>query len=205
MTRTTMTRTSMNPAQPKAKKCKACPSQFVPMKPMAVVCSPACALSLAKTKREKTEKTDLKLARKADKERRERLKTRGKWQAEAQAAFNRYIRARDQGKPCICCGRHGNGQVHGGEWDAGHYRSRGSAPHLRFDERNAHAQLKQCNRFASGNVQGYRLGLIARFGVEFVEGIEADQTPRHYSIDDLIQIKKTYAAKTIELKKRTTP
>ena len=200
-----MARTAMKPAQPKAKKCKACPSQFVPMKPMAVVCSPACALILAKTKREKSEKAELKLARKADKERREKLKTRSKRIFEAQQVFNRYIRTRDEGKPCICCGRHGKAQIHGGVWDAGHYRSVGSAPHLRFDERNVHAQLKQCNSFDSGNAQGYRLGLIARFGVEFVEGIEADQAPRHYSIDDLIQIKKTYAAKTIELKKRTTP
>ena len=43
----------------------------------------------------------------------------------------------------------GTGEV-GGAYDCGHYRSTGSAAHLRFDERNAHAQRKVCNRWGAG-------------------------------------------------------
>lgn len=168
---------------------------------MACVCSPVCALSLARSARGKVEKIALVKERKADAVKREKLKTRGQWQAMAQYEFNKFIRARDAGMPCICCGRTGAGQVHGGEWDAGHYRSRGSAPHLRFDERNVHAQLKQCNRYASGNVVGYRVGLIERIGLLAVEALEADQTPRRYTFDELKAIKQSYAEKTKALKK----
>lgn len=129
---------------------------------------------------------------------RESLKSMGQLTAEAQTAFNQYIRARDYGKPCISSGVamdwNGNGV------DAGHYRSRGSAPHLRFDERNVHAQSKHDNRYLSGNVTGYRLGLIARIGLEAVEALECDQTLRKYSRDDLKAIKATYTAKTKALK-----
>lgn len=185
----------------KPKTCKVCRAKFEPRQPMATVCSPGCALTLAQSKRAKAEKITQVKERREDRAKRERLKTRGEWTREAQAAFNAFIRARDAGKPCICCGRTGAGEVHGGQWDAGHYRSRGAAPHLRFDERNVHAQLKQCNRYASGNVVGYRLGLIARLGQEAVDALEADQAPRHYSIEQLSEIKRSYAARARELKK----
>ena len=91
--------------------------------------------------------------------------------------------------------------VHGGAVDAGHYRSRGSAPHLRFNEDNVHAQRKQCNRYGSGNVVGYHLGLIERIGLVAVEALEADNAPRKYSADDLRAIKADYTRKARELEK----
>ena len=83
----------------------------------------------------------------------------------------------------------------GGCFDAGHYRSVGSAPHLRFDERNVHGQRKQCNRYGSGRAVDYRVGLIQRIGLEVVEALEADQQPKHYSIEDLIELRDKYRAK----------
>ena len=186
----------------KPKTCKVCRAKFDPRQPMATVCSPGCALTLAQSKRAKAEKVAQVQERRADKAKREKLKTKGEWTRGAQAAFNAFIRARDAGQPCICCGRTSTGATSGGEWDAGHYRSRGSAPHLRFDERNVHAQLKQCNRYDSGNVVGYRLGLIARIGLAAVEALEADQLPRHYSIEQLRGIKAHYTSLARALKKR---
>lgn len=165
---------------------------------MQSVCSPACALSLAKSKRAKEQKREQALQRKEDKAKREKMKSKGEWVAEAQAAFNAYIRLRDAGKPCICCGRPTADSPN--SVDAGHYRSRGSAPHLRFDERNCHAQLKQCNRYRF-DVAGYRAGLIGRIGLEAVLALEADQTPRKYSIDDLRAIRDAYRQKVKELRK----
>lgn len=183
------------------KKCKVCKAEFHSVRPMQSVCSTVCAIELAKTKRAKQDRKNAQQERKNDRQQRDKLKTRGEWLAEAQAAFNRYIRLRDQGLPCICCGKPMGESVPGGSVDAGHYRSRGSAPHLRFDERNVHAQRKQCNRYDSGNVVGYRLGLIERIGLEQVEQLEADQTPRRYSVADLQQIKATYTEKARALKK----
>lgn len=189
-------------AQPaKLKPCKACKSLFMPARPLARVCSPHCAKVVVDANNAKKAKLLESANRKETRAKLKKLKTRGEWIKDAQVAFNAFIRARDTGKPCICCGRIGSGMVRGGEIDAGHYRSRGSAPHLRFDERNVHAQLKQCNRYASGNVVGYRLGLIQRLGLEVVEALESDQEPRRHTIEDLKQIKKTYAAKAKALLK----
>jgi hypothetical protein len=57
-----------------------------------------------------------------------------------------------------------------------------------------------CNQHKSGNAVEYRLGLIARIGLARVEALESDQTPRHYTIEDLKQIKATYKAKLKALK-----
>jgi hypothetical protein len=133
--------------------------------------------------------------RKKDRAKKESLKTKSDWMKEAQHAFNAYIRARDQDKPCICCGKPLKGGDTGGEFDCGHYRSVGSAPHLRFSECNAHGQRKQCNRYGAGRAVDYRIGLIARIGIAAVEALEADNEPRHYTIDDLRAIKSTYKAK----------
>jgi hypothetical protein len=169
---------------------------------MQTVCGLDCAKSLAVSARGKAEKIAQVKERRETKVKLEKLKTRGQWITETQAVFNLFIRTRDAGKPCICCGRYrdsDNGT--GGTWDAGHYRSRGSAPHLRFDERNCHAQLKQCNRYDSGNVVGYRMGLIERIGQEALDALEVDQTPRRYTIEDLRDIKAKYTAKTKQLQK----
>jgi hypothetical protein len=184
----------------KPKTCKVCREKFAPTKPMQSVCGPLCALSLARSKRAKAEKVAQVKDRRDTKAKLQTLKTKSDWTREAQAAFNGWVRARDAGLPCICCGRTSSGTSTGGDWDAGHYRSRGSAPHLRFDERNVHAQLKQCNRYDSGNVVGYRMGLIARIGLAAVEALEADQASRKFSVEELRAIKAKYTALAKELK-----
>ena len=89
----------------------------------------------------------------------------------------------------------------GGAYDCGHYRSTGSAPHLRFDERNAHAQRKVCNRWGAGRAVDYRIGLVARIGLEAVEALESDNAPRKWTREELIAIRDTYKQKLKELKK----
>jgi hypothetical protein len=117
----------------------------------------------------------------------------------AQIAFNSYIRARDAGKPCICCGKPLGTEPN--SFDAGHYRSVGSAPHMRFVEDNVHGQTKYCNNYLASNPVGYRKGLIERIGLARVEQIESDQTVRKYTREGLQEIAKHYNAETRRLKR----
>lgn len=191
--------------QPKAKTCKnsECAAQFTPQRLGQAVCSPKCAIAEAKQpanqKRariaiEQRERREIKV-------RKEKLKSRSDYVREAQQAFNEYIRWRDRaaGHACISSGRALDWA--GNAVDAGHYRSVGSAPHLRFDERNCHAQSKQDNRYLSGNAVDYRIGLIARIGLDAVEALEADQRPRKHTIDELKAITAECRAKVRDLKR----
>lgn len=120
------------------------------------------------------------------------LKTASDYTKEAQIAFNAYIRTRDKAKPCISCGCAQGDVVQGGKFDAGHYRSRGSASHLRFHLLNVWSQCVRCNRHLSGNVVEYRKGLVERIGVQRVEELEHDNAPRKFTIDYLKRVKKIF-------------
>jgi hypothetical protein len=189
--------------QPKPKTCRveSCRASFVPARLGQAVCSPACAIVDAPKNQVRARKAIDQCERREIKVRKEKLKSRSDHMRDAQKAFNEFIRARDQfaGHACISSGRPLDWT--GNSTDAGHYRSVGAAPHLRFDERNCHAQSKQDNRYLSGNATDYRIGLIKRIGLEAVESLEADQTTRKYTVDELKSITAEYRAKTRELKR----
>lgn len=84
--------------------------------------------------------------------------------------FSLYIRQRDAKNgiiKCISCGK----LVPWKESDCGHYINR---KHMatRYDHYNCNAQCRSCNRFDEGNIQGYRKGLIEKYGIEYVDMLE---------------------------------
>lgn len=189
------------PAKPKKCRVATCRASFVPSRMGQAVCSPACAMIDAPRHEPKARKALADIERKDIKVRKEKLKSRGEHMREAQQAFNEYVRTRDQAAGHLCISSGKPLDWSGNAVDAGHYRSVGSAPHLRFDERNCHAQSKQDNRFLSGNAVDYRIGLIARIGQEAVDALESDQSVRKYTVDEIKAIKAKYRAKTRELKR----
>jgi hypothetical protein len=183
------------------KKCKACREPFTPARPMQTVCGPSCALTLARSKAEKKAAAERRTDKRQTRAALEAIKGLPELHSEAQQAFNAYIRERDKGNPCICCGQPlALEALTGGGYDAGHYRSVGAASHLRYDERNVHAQRKYCNRRLAGNVVGYRLGLIAKIGLEAVESLEADNAPKKWTRDDVRKIRDDYRKKLREMR-----
>ncbi len=190
--------------QPKPRKCQntECGAKFIPQRLGQRVCSPACALAIKDKHAKPARKAIADRERREIKVRKERLKSRADHLREAQQAFNEFIRWRDRiaGHVCISSGLPLDWS--GNQTDAGHYRSTGVAPHLRFNENNCHAQRKLDNRYLSGNAVDYRVGLIARIGLAAVEELEADNSVRKYTVEDLKAIKAHYRAKVRELKKR---
>lgn len=127
------------------------------------------------------------------------MQTKPQLVKKAQTAFNAYIRARDVGKPCISCDKPLDGGAN--TFDAGHYRSVGSAPHMRFVEDNVHGQCKHCNNWLTGNHVEYRKKLLERIGQHQLELLEADNTLRKYTKEGLEEIARHYRAETRRLLK----
>jgi len=194
--------------QPRAKKCRVaeCGAPFVPQRLGQRVCSPACAILDAPTNQANQEKARKSLAqveRREIKVRKEKLKSRANHLREAQAAVNEYVRLRDAHLPCISCDSmpNDNDLMTGSRWDAGHYRSVGACPELRFEPLNIHRQCVKCNRNLSGNAVEYRIQLVQRIGAETVAWLEGPHEPRKYTVEEIKTIKAEYRAKTRELKK----
>ena len=191
----------MIPGKPKKKKCRntACGQEFVPRRPMQVVCGPRCAAQLAIAKREREEAKARREERSKQRAAKARIKTRSDYARDAQAVINRYVRLRDRLEGCISCDKPAIWQ---GQWHASHFRSRGAAPHLRFHLWNIHKSCSICNNHLSGNIMGYRPELVRRIGEERVALLEASQGRAGFTTDYLKRLKRVFAEKTRRLEAR---
>jgi len=184
----------------RARKCKHCKTwtkNFIAIRAGAF-CDIDCAQKFASKKaiedkekiRKKFEAERRRQIKEADREHRERKKSIRKkaWYIDKlRTEFNRYIRLRDYFNPCISCGRHHEGQYH-----AGHYKTAGGHPELRFEELNVHKQCAPCNNKKSGDIVNYRANLIKKIGIEKVEWIEGPHERKHYTIDEMITMTNSY-------------
>lgn len=185
-------------------RCKHCRERMPEDKPRHVIhdhCIEPFLAALKVKQAAEQKRKDLvaaRLERAQIRARREKAKTWSDHHADAQKAVNAMVRARDAGEPCISCQT---------SWEptfqAGHYRSRGAAKNLALDPRNVHGQCVRCNLHRHGNAIDFRLGLVGRYGLAYVEAIEADNEPRHHSIDDLKAIRAEALAQTKKLKKES--
>ena len=180
----------------RTRKCvvATCRKVFEPRSMTHKTCGPECAqefVRLEKIRTDRRERQDglAKLKRKAD------------HVADCQKAFNAWVRFRDRNEPCIDCDKFASGgALTGGAYDAGHYLSRGSHPHLRFDVRNVFKQLKGCNRPGGTTAASFRAGVVRRIGLAAVEALESDYEPKHYTVDQLIAMTAHYKKLLKDLK-----
>ena len=114
--------------------------------------------------------------------------------------FSEYIRLRDTMPNgmfrCISCGK----IKPYSQADCGHYHSR-THMSTRFDEENANAECRSCNRFCADHLVGYRKNLIAKIGEHRLDVLEwrAHQTKK-WSDFELKELIKHYQAKIKDLK-----
>jgi hypothetical protein len=196
------------------KKCPICKKPFVQFNSMRQkVCGDVeCAFAYGRLENQKKERKE---AKKAVREFNQKNKKKSAYIKEAQASINKYVRLRDWFKPCISCGgtKHqielDQGWKTGGCWDAGHFKTRGAYPELKFNLWNIHKQCKKCNggagRFsykAKTTDERYEINLRAKIGdakVDWLNGPhELDKFPPEYCE----RIKKIFNKKARILEKR---
>jgi len=180
------------------KRCRACRKSFEPRNTLQAVCSPTCAIQYAGT--EQAKRAVIRAERQATKAYREATATIPQLTKLAQAAFNRYIRHRDAGLPCVSCGAMPEPK-RGGTMDCGHYRSVGACPQLRFCDFNAAAQCVRCNRDLSGNTVAYRLGLLERIGASRLAWLEGPHPVRKFTRDELRELRTHFDELTKSLRR----
>jgi len=111
----------------------------------------------------------------------------------AQNAVNAYVRARDEGMPCISCGEMKPLQ-------AGHYWSVGARPEMRFNEANIHGQCSRCNVDLAGNRDAFRAGIVERYGSEeLADALDTTIPAQKFTLDDLKAIRASAEAKRAEI------
>ncbi|PNG32213.1 hypothetical protein A1395_22155 [Pseudomonas protegens] len=185
---------------PRRKRCPSCRVMFTPARVSQAVCGEIeCAIAHGQSEKGQASarKALADVERREIKVRKERLKSRADHLREAQAVFNEWVRLRDADLPCVSCGRHHDGQYH-----AGHYRTVGANPEIRFEPLNVWKQCAPCNTHLSGNLVNYRLSLLERIGAEKLAWLEGPHPACKRTIEEIKAIKAEYREKIKELKKR---
>lgn len=106
----------------------------------------------------------------------------------AQSVFNAWIRKRDSGNGCICCGRENATQ-------AGHYLAVKQFGAYRFLEQNCHLCCTYCNIYAQGNIVLYRINLVKKIGAKAVKKLEdlaLSHKPHKWTRSELLEIIEKY-------------
>lgn len=197
----------MKPFQPKPRHCEVCETLYTPQRMGQKVCGAACAVKNAKAYR-KEQVLRARVERAQTKKRIKELAPLRVFLAEAQAAFNAWIRARDSELPCISCGEL-NPPVMGpgGAWDAGHFLGRGAHPEKRFMEDNVHRQCKSCNGGSAKNPakamtvsQRYAIELERRIGPERYAKVLEPLPVKKWTREELTAIRDEYRKKLKEVK-----
>lgn len=188
------------------RRCKICREWFIPKQSFQYWCCPEhreeLAIQIYKNQEKKRQEKLKKENQKKEREAKDKLKARKLavkpllyFTKQAQTAFNAFIRERDKEEPCISCGRFHEGQYH-----AGHYRTTGANPELRFDEDNCHKQCAPCNNHLSGNIENYTPRLIEKIGQERFERLMGSHELPKWKREDYERIRDHYRAKLKELK-----
>ncbi len=175
----------------KPDNCTVCGKDFKPFRIGQEVCGWSCAIALGKSN---IQKQNAKLWQKEKKIRKEKLKTQSNWLQDLQKVFNEFIRLSQKGNTCISC-------PNPSPTDAGHYRSVGAHPELRFEEKNVNLQCRKCNGYWGGNLIEYRKGLVKKYGVEVVEWLEGPHDPVKLSIPEIKEKIEYYRNKVKDMKK----
>lgn len=177
-------------------RCRNCKDKFVQYQFNNKFCKEIdCQVQKSLYLVEKMQQQKLKEINKDVKQRKEKLKTTSDYLKELQVVFNKWVRARDKGLNCISCNKPAKKE------NAGHYRSVGSSPTLRFEPLNVHLQCEYCNTYQHGNLIPYRQNLIKKIGIDLVEWLETEHEPKHYSKPELIIMKEEYKEKIKQLNK----
>ncbi|WP_054178618.1 recombination protein NinG [Trabulsiella odontotermitis] len=185
------------------RRCKICRQKFTPAFDNVRWCCPEHGAQFAlvelEKKRTKQRKAMVKKEREAWRKRKEAVKPLKHWIDLTQRAVNDVCRetALVNGEGCISCGA-----KTANAWHAGHYRTTAAAGHLRFTRININLQCDACNLHKSGNIEAYRIALVARYGETAVQELENNNTPHRWTREELKEIRLTALAELRALKKR---
>ena len=105
-----------------------------------------------------------------------------------QIVFNKWIRQRDKGQPCLMCLNANPKKV-----NACHYFSSGGHKNVCFDPMNVHLGCEYCNTFLHGNLIPYRKNLIKKIGRKEFKALESRaHKTRKYTREELKEIIQKY-------------
>jgi hypothetical protein len=158
---------------------------------MQKVCGFVCAKRVPKLSK--------KAEKRADKERKEKLKPIGVIEEECRKIVQKIARLRDRHLGCISCDKPANWD---GQWHGSHYRAHGGCSSLQFHLWNINKACWICNKLYSGRVDQQKVGIVQRYGQERLAWLDAQPKSMKVSREYLARFKKVMGKRLRRMEKR---
>jgi len=146
---------------------------------MQTTCSYVCAMNHASKQAQKNAENKKKKDRRALKQFNDSDRTVLK--RNLQMLVNKYARLRDRlnnGHRCCTCSNTT------GKMDGGHFLPTSGYSAIRYNVNQIHQQCVNCNQYRGGMPKEYRVFMIDKYGLEYVEKLEATKSVlRGYSVE----------------------
>lgn len=158
----------------KKKKCKVCKKEFTPpeARPTQIVCSWLCGQKYAQKFREKQNKDE----KREEKKRLEKMSINAhsqKHKKTLQSEINKLARMIDEHCNIVTCIDCGKDLEQKKQIDGSHFHNVQGNENLRFNLHNIHSSRSECNQFYGGKKEGYKQGIIDKYGIKYLKEIEA--------------------------------
>lgn len=125
-----------------------------------------------------------------------------KQKALTQTAANKLCSLLDAGRNCISCGR----PLRGGRFQhSSHFKSRGANSFLRYSMLNLHLSCVVCNLWKSGEIEGFRAGLIERYGQPLLDCLDNAPRSKDWTIPELTELRTIMNAEIRRLQRGESP
>lgn len=160
--------------------------------PVGAFCSNEHAIQYARNKQQRARDALRKENAKARKERVRhfRLNDVAHQKKLTQTVANQLAMLLDKGRPCISSGVPDDGKPR--KRNASHFKSRGSNSFLRYSMLNLHAATAHDNNFKSGNIEGYRKGLLERYGQWIIDYLDNAPRSKVWTSQELTELRRLY-------------
>ena len=145
-------------------------------------------LESTKIRAKQRAKSDIEIARKKEaKAKKESIRKKSWYEGKLQDEVNAIVRLIDTEKGCISCDHGWNGKVTR-QFHAGHRKSVGGHPSIRYHFSNIFKQCSICNNWKSGNERAFDSGIKRIYGaknLQIVQSLESKYPSIHLSITEL--------------------
>jgi hypothetical protein len=182
---------SLGQHAPNTKACAVCQKPFTPRLPLQRVCGFRCA--------KRVPVLEKKAEKRADKERKEKLKSIGVIEEECRKIVQKIARIRDRHLGCISCEKPASWD---GQWHGSHYRAHGGCSSLQFHLWNINKACWICNKLYSGRVDQQKVGIVQRYGKERLDWLDAQPKSQKNTREYLARFKKVMGKRLRRMEKR---
>lgn len=188
-------------------RCKHCKAKFTrEERARAMLLHPDCIDGFAETQaatlRAKWERERIKAAkveRAKDRQKKQEQKTIGAIEEECRKIVQAIARLRDRDQGCISCEKPANWD---GQWHGSHYRAHGGCSSLQFHLWNINKACWICNKLYSGRVDQQKVEIVARYGQERLDWLDAQPKSMKTNREYLARFKKVMGKRLRRMEKR---